>query len=77
MGLRGSSCLLEPPSECLLEDPNILSLKILAIVGAMGGSVLSRVCASVFWIRLGCEKVKESGVGFCYCCLTSKKTMMV
>lgn len=45
MGCWKSSCLLEPPSKCLLEDPNILSLKILAIVGgAMGGSVLMSVC---------------------------------
>jgi hypothetical protein len=40
-------CLLEPPSKCLLEDPNILSLKMPAIVSPMGGPVLFVVCVCV------------------------------
>jgi hypothetical protein len=60
-GFWNSSCLLEPPSKCLFEDPNILSLKMLSIVGPMGGSLLLlcvyvcmcvcvHVCVLLFWV---------------------------
>jgi len=60
MGFWNSSYLLEPPCKCLLEDPNIPSLKILAIVDPIGRSILLlRTCLPF----LGGERV---GVGFYY-----------